>query len=324
MARFRLDSGALLRFLIDVMSSLRQGPLVRVVLACVVGTAAAFGLNAAIVLAIANNCLGADGLSHPSALGSGYWYDQVQTGPCSGTTYCYSTQGGKANLTTWGNPSTNDNAVQHVLVALGSKEQNSPQHCKAIAKGYDGCWIQTGWITGTWGSCNPFPNNTQTITTIDVYVEIFDDSSAPCLEGDFGITTSDASYDARYYSLVGSLHRYEAYYQPNNSSTIQVLAYGDYTDQTTAEIVGGEVLAPTYITSPHCPVLGQNTIGNWNFVGYSGSNSFASQVQLYTGSWANWTTSVAPHTTPYVNAPYTYLAITNFTTDFSRWMNGGS
>jgi hypothetical protein len=186
--------------------------------------------------------------------------------------------------------STNDPSVQHVLVALGSLEQTNPNHCKAIAKGYPGCWIQVGWITGQDATCT---GSGTTGTAIDVFVEIFDDSGSPCLEGNFGAATSDASYDARYYSLVGSLHRYQAYYQPNNSSTIQVLAYGDFTDQKTAELAWGEVRAPTDVTAPHCPVLGQNTIGNWNFVGNTASNSFASEVQLYTGSWADWTTSVA-------------------------------
>lgn len=320
MARFRLDTDTLLQFLLDAVSSLRQGLLVRVGLACVVGTAAVFALNATIVLAASTNCIGADGHSHPSSSEAGYWYTQVQTGS-SAASYTYNTQGGKANLTTWGNPSTNDPSVQHVLVALGSLEQTNPNHCKAIAKGYPGCWIQVGWITGQDATCT---GSGTTGTAIDVFVEIFDDSGSPCLEGNFGAATSDASYDARYYSLVGSLHRYQAYYQPNNSSTIQVLAYGDFTDQKTAELAWGEVRAPTDVTAPHCPVLGQNTIGNWNFVGNTASNSFASEVQLYTGSWADWTTSVANPTTTTVNAPYILQPTSNFTTDFSRWMNGGS
>jgi hypothetical protein len=319
MARFRLDLCTLLQFLLDGICSLRQGLLVRIGLAVVVGTAAVFALNPTIVLAVTSNCIGADGLSHPSSSITGYWYDQVQTGQPS--VYTYNTEGGKANLTDGGNPSTNDNVAQHVLVALSSLENLA--HCTVDLNKYPGCWIQVGWITGQDATCT---GSTSTGAAIDLYVEIFDDSSSPCLEGTFGTPTSDASYDARYYSLVGSLHRYQAYYQPNNSSTIQVLAYGDFKDLKTAEIAGGEVRAPTDIKgAPHCPVLGQNTLGKWNVVGKTPSNSFASQVQLYTGSWVNWTTSVANPTTTSVNAPYVLQEITNFDSgDFSQWENGGS
>jgi hypothetical protein len=290
-----------------------------------VGTAAVFALNATIVLAASTNCKSADGNSYPSSSIAGYWYDQVQTGNPS-PNYSFNTEGGKANITTWGNPSTFDHNIQHVLVQVSSYEK--PSHCNAISQGYKGCWIQTGWITGQIPTCT---GNTSSGTTIDVYVEIIDDTgSTACLEGTFGTATSDASYDARYYSLVGSLHRYQAYYQPNNSSTIQVLAYGDFNDLTTAEIIGGEVRAPHSEVKtdppPLCPVLGQNHVGDWNVVGNTASNSFASQVQLYTGSWANWTTSVsgANPTTTTVNAPYVLQEISNFTTDFSQWENGGS
>jgi hypothetical protein len=293
-----------------------------------VGTAAVFALNPTIVLAVSSNCIGADGVSHPSSSITGYWYDQVQTGQAGNPPiYSYNTQGGKANLTDGGNPSTNDSIAQHVLVALGSLEKkadclndtnNPPPH------NLPGCWIQTGWVNGQSATCS---GSTTTGTAIWLYVEIFDDSGSPCLEGHFGTPTSDASYDARYYSLVNGLHRYQAYYQPNNSSTIQVLAYGDFNDLKTAEIAGGEVRAPTDIKgAPHCPVLGQNHLGNWNVVGKTPSNSFASQVQLYTGSsWVNWTTSAANPTSTSVQAPYVLQEITNFNSgDFSQWENGGS
>lgn len=323
MSRFRLGSGILLQVFVDAINSLRQGLLMRIGLAVVVGTAAVFALNPTIVLAVTSNCIGADGHSHPSSSITGYWYDQVQTGQAGNPpVYTYNTEGGKANLTDGGNPSTNDNVAQHVLVALSSLEYDPDCTADKNGKTYPGCWIQTGWITGQDATCM---GSTSTGTAIDLYVEIFDDSSSPCLEGTFGTPTSDASYDARYYSLVGSLHRYQAYYQPNNSSTIQVLAYGDFKDLKTAEIAGGEVRAPTDITAPHCPVLGQNTLGKWNVVGKTPSNSFASQVQLYTGSWVNWTTSVANPTTTSVNAPYVLQEITNFDSgDFSQWENGGS
>lgn len=112
----------------------------------------------------------------------------MQTGP-SGGNYNYTTEGAKASLTDWGNPSTNDNIAQHVLVHLSSVEQDA--HCNAkITYGYLGCWIQTGWITGQIGKCPSGAGTTG--NAIDVYVEIFDDTTAPCLEGTFGTPTSSS------------------------------------------------------------------------------------------------------------------------------------
>ena len=190
---------------------------------------------------------------------------------------------------------------------------------------YPGCWIQTGWITGQDASCTD--PNANTGGAIWVYVEIFDDSQPPnnCLEGNFGTPTSNASYDARYYGFINGFYRYNAYYQASNSTNIQLLAYGEFKYQKTAEIASAEIYAngtdaqPT----PLCPVLGQKASGKWNIVGNTASNSFASQVQLYTGSWVNWTTNTV-RTTTTQDAPYTVQGITNFSSwDYSQWKNSG-
>lgn len=290
-----------------------------------------------------------------------YFYAQVatQNGSCywkknpltldyaSYCPYVYQTQGGKTNLSTGGNPYTYTN-VDHVAAYIQSLEQgnvNSTTGCQTggQTQAY-GCWVQVGWTDG-YGTTAPGCSNqttVQTNSTVDVFVEIYDDSSAPCLLGTFGAAPSNASYDARFYTtLSNGLHRYQVYFEVPGSGNIQNLAYADFRDLTTAETVTGEAkdqLIPGAGT-PDCPVLAQTIVGDWDVAGQPASQAtFASYMNLYTGSWQNWTTSVAPHTQGYIwplngadkngvgssSNPYQYQAISNWSAgDYTEWEFGG-
>lgn len=177
-----------------------------------------------------------------------------------------------------------------------------------------------------------------------VEVELYDDTSpqsngANCLLATFGAAPSNASYDARFYStLSNGLHRYEVYFEVPGSGTIQNLAFADFADMDTAEEAAGEAHPVVTSGTPFCPTLGQTTIGEWNVDGQAASQAtFASNMQLYTGSWVNWTTAVVP-TYGYlwppngtdVNGwggsmnPYRIQAISNWAAgDYTEWESGG-
>lgn len=178
----------------------------------------------------------------------------------------FETLGAKANLTTAGNPTTFDQVNQHVASYLSSLGSNYAS------------WIQIGWDTGQFLRCS---GETTTGTSIKVYVEIYDDSSAPCFASLYGNAPSNASYDARYYGQASGYYEYRAYYQAPGSSTIQYLAYGDFNQQYTAQVASTEVLARTVGgQTPSCPVMGDTLSGRWNLLGNPNSDTFAGYLSV--------------------------------------------
>lgn len=129
-----------------------------------------------------------------------------------------------------------------------------------------------------------------------VYVEMYDDSTSPCLTGSWGTAPSIASYDERYTTHLSDGHyRYDVYYEVPGSGNIQNLAWGEYKDLHTIEAAAAEAEPDGGLSPEYCPVVGQATKNLWNVDGEPASQStFASYMNLYTGSWQNWTTSVAP------------------------------
>lgn len=232
------------------------------------------------------------------------------------------TQGGKGSLTvsSSGGPVVPNTSQQHVLEWIGSAEQQS--HCTTVSKTGLGCWIQTGWEVGSSSSCGGSINT----TTPTLYLEVYDDSSSPCLLTTFpGAPT--ASYDARYVSDVNGLHRYHAYYQDPSSSTIQDLGWGDFKDLNTTEAAKAEVYAPD---GSVCPVVAQTISGYWNLDGYGTSpTTFASTMSLYqNGAWHDWTTATAqtaywPYSGITPAPPYQIQGTSDFTTTFTQWKTGG-
>jgi hypothetical protein len=237
-----------------------------------------------------------DGGVHVRGLG-GYWYAQMSTG--SGN-YDHNTLGAKADITTAGIPYVPDVYHQHVLVHLTSDED-----------GYH--WIQVGWNVGLTSENQCTSYDYPSIP--EVHLEIFDNTSpTDCTEASYGNAPSDASYDARYYGQDGNYYQYRAFYQAPGSSTIQYLGWGDFTNQYTAEITGGEVLGSTDpSTYPQCPYLSQPGYP-YNQIGYPPSSTFASIVQLWNGSgWYNWTPSSVPDTSFLIEAPYHLNVLNSYT-----------
>jgi hypothetical protein len=232
---------------------------------------------------------------------SPYWYAQIET---SG----YTLQGIKGNISTAGRPYTFDNANQHVVAYLSANEQIL------------GKWIQTGWHIGQISTCS----GDQTRNSIEVYIEIFDDTSNDCTIGTIMLAPSIASYDTRYYATVsdpeGTRYRYHIYFEVPGSGNIQDLGWGDYTYRLSSETAAGEAYAlKTGSSWPMCPVLGQIESNYWNYFGQQASQStFASQLELYNnGSWSPWTSSVP--TTTIATLPYKVQSISNYT----QFKNGG-
>jgi hypothetical protein len=269
-----------------------------VVVIAVVSVVACFALTTGSALASGDvyQCVDSNGTHASDPVQKGYWYAQVQTGSPG---YAYSTLGAKANLTTDGNPYESDPVNQHALVHLTALEQTGPN--------VHGKWVQVGWDDGEFGTCS----SEISLTSPQIYVEIYDDTSAPCLAQTYGAAPENASYDARYYGQVSwtcgnpTCYEYRVFYQAPGSSTIQYLAYGDFTQQYTAEIAGGEVLGdkfPNQSPAPTCPWLSQPGYP-YSQIGYPQSSTFASIVQLWNGSgWYDWTSGTQTGTV--IEAPY--------------------
>lgn len=255
--------------------------------------------------------------------------------------YVYTTQGGKGNISTGGNP--NLESGYHVLSWLTAMENSAdcPNSLKQISP-TPGCWIQVGWEIGTSQNvkfaCNP--QQTINASSAEVEVEIYDDSSAPCLLGTFGAAPSNASYDARYYTQAGAFYQYNAYFEVPGSNNIQVLAFADFNSENTAEVATSEMRDDPNSLTGTCPVLGHQALGEWNQFGQQASQpTFASQMQLYqNGAWIDWT-STSPHSTfgyawppngPDINGngnssnPYLIQGISNWGAgNFTQWETGG-
>lgn len=302
---------------------------VRIGLSGIVATFASFALSLSVVLAsggATGYCIDPNNdVTYPSEGPAYFWFTQVATATnctTSACNYTYQTQGAKGNLSTGGNPYTFDNSTQHVLEWITAEE--NPNDCTtATQTGTGGCWVQVGWEIGHSSSCG----GTIQTNSAAVEVEIYDDSSSPCLLSTFGSAPSNASYDSRFYTtLSNGLHRYQVYFEVPGSNNIQDLAYGDFHDQHTAELAAGEAFSngPTSNGYRYCPVLGQIDVGDWNLDGQPASQStFASYMNLYTGSWQNWTSSVAT-TTVYQNSPYKLQPISNFSGgNYTEWESGG-
>jgi len=134
-------------------------------------------------------------LSHAGlnpSMPSPFWYAQIATAN-------YTLEGIKGNISTAGSPYTFDNTHEHIDAYVGDREQSSAMR-----------WIQTGWFIGEIeycdGSIHPF-------SSINVYIEIFDDTSNSCTAGAITAAPSIASYDARYYAHVGSQYQYQIYFE---------------------------------------------------------------------------------------------------------------
>lgn len=241
-------------------------------------------------------------LSHAGlnpSMPSPFWYAQIATAN-------YTLEGIKGNISTAGSPYTFDNTHEHIDAYVGDREQSSAMR-----------WIQTGWFIGEIeycdGSIHPF-------SSINVYIEIFDDTSNSCTAGAITAAPSIASYDARYYAHVGSQYQYQIYFEVPGSGNIQDLGWGDYNSLTSRAIASGEAYATSATgDTPLCPVLGQTESGHWNYFGQQASQStFAAELALYNnGSWSDWTSSVA--TTVTADAPYQIQSISNYT----QFKNGG-
>lgn len=270
---------------------------------------------------------------------NGYFWAQVatQSAPCAtgfgGIVNChlvYNTLGGEGNISANGGSQV-WSASDHALAWLSSYED--PNHCTFSV----GCWVQVGWQLGHHGT----PNNcggTTNSSTIQVEVEIFDDSSAPCFNQTFGAPPSNASYDARYDStLPNGLHRYQVYYEAPGSGNIQNLAYADFKSQTTAEVAAIEA-QPWTVTSgvvPNCPIVSKIPSGQYVVFGQPARYpSFADYMSLYTGSWQHWTTAIQP-TRGYIwpediggpnnpSNPYLITPVSNWSAgDYTGWKAGG-
>lgn len=286
-------------------------------------------------------------------IGNEYYFTQVatQSAPCvwysnnprtyqgANCNYLYKTEGGKGNISIGGSPKVWSN-MDHAVAWMMSLEQDSD--CINEKNGNTpGCWVQVGWQLGHAGSYNNCGGTTNT-SSVQVEVEIYDDSTSPCMNALFGAAPSNASYDARFYTTLGNgLHRYQVYFEVPGSGNIQNLAYADFTDLLTAEIASGE--AQPWVTgsgNPNCPILGQTPYGLWNVFGQPATQStFADYMNLYTGSWQRWTTSVQP-TEGYIwppngkdskgqgssqtSNPYQISGITNWGAgDYGEWETGG-
>ena len=257
-----------------------------------------------------------------------YWYTQVETAsrPCIqgvGCYYVFTTEGGKGNLSTGGAPYTWDNAHQHVSSYISADEYpGSPANCA-----FPGCWIQIGWQVGY---SNSTCSDTIDPSSPQVYVEIYDNSTSNCFLSTFGAAPPDASYDGRYYAKSGTFYQYNAYFEVPGSNNIQWLAYADFTTLKTAEIASGEVYAPLNQdgSTPDCPVLGQITNNEWDYDGQPSSQpTFASSMNLYTGSWQNWTISAAQTATQQTDnysEPYEIQPVSDFNAgNYTEWEMGG-
>ena len=285
--------------------------LSRVTLASVLATIVNLALCSAVLASSPNGatyCMDVrTGILYPSALGRNantyfpYWYSQIRTNN-------FSTEGAKGNLSTAGYPYTWDDVNQHIDVYLSANENTSQMR-----------WVQVGWNLGQLDECGNEVSNNPPV----VYVEIFDDSSNPCYVAVQQAAPSNASYDARYYATVGGQYEYHVFFEVPGSNNIQYLAYGDFNSLYTDETAAGEALAPDTGSSwPNCPVLGQTTVGDWNYLGQQASSpTFAAELQLYNnGSWADW----AVPTTTTVNAPYQLQPVSNFGGgNYSEFKNGG-
>lgn len=256
----------------------------------------------------------------PPPKGGNIWFTGVVTGTSCSSTACnnvYDTQGGKGNISTEGQPVVVDDTQQHALEWMESFEY--PTHCTSTNQTTEpSCWVLVGWEVGHSNSCG----GTIQKSSPTVVVEIYDDSSNPCLLQPFGAAPTNASYDARFYGSVNGLHRYQVFFEVPGSNNIQDLAYADFKDQLTAEISESEAdSGPDGLT---CPVVGQTINGYWNYLGKAANqNTFASGMSLYTGSWQDWTSSVAP-TVYFANAPYQLQPVSNFSQgNFTEWESGG-
>lgn len=284
---------------------------------------------------------------------SDLFYSRVvtQNGPCTWPVggggmicpYLYTTQGGKTNLSSAGLPISYTN-MDHIAGWISSYEE--PDHgCTDQAKAM-ACWVQVGWALGFGQEppgCSP-PGTVDTNGTVDVFVEIYDDSTTPCfltLVQAAPANGGNASYDARYYTtLPNGQSRYEVYYEVPGSGNIQNLAYGDLNSFNTVEMVSGEVqdtkVAPS---NPSCPVMGQTLVGDWNVVGQTASQTtFAGPMNLYQGGvWKNWTSAVV-QTSGYIwppngrdhtghgasSNPYQFQWLSNASGgDYTEWEFGG-
>lgn len=273
--------------------------------------------------------------------GQCYWYINGQhvTPACP---FVYNkTQGAKGNISTGGNPYVFDaNAGQHVLQWITARE-NTADCTSEPRTGANGCWVQVGWEVGLSKTPSPGCTPTQTIepSSPTVEVELYDDSSAPCLLTTFGAAPSNASYDGRYYAYSGGYYQYNVYFEVPGSNNIQWLAYADFNTEDTAEIASAEAHEDNYSSSGYCPVVGQTPSGYWNQIGQQASQqTFASHMQLYqNGSWVDWTTAVAP-TYGYIwppnghdymgrgasTNPYQIQAVSNWGAgNFTQWETGG-
>lgn len=259
-----------------------------------------------------------------------YWFTQVYTANEKCGTYnarylcpeVYQTEGGKGNISTAGNPYTWDNTSQHVLQWITARESSAD-----CTNSSQTCWLQTGWAVGTSGNaCGG--SGISTGTTPQVYVEIYDDSTAPCYVATYGNAPANASYDGRFdTTLSNGLHRYEVFFEVPGSGNIQTLGWGDFHDLDTAELAASEAWANPASPgdTPYCPVVGQTNISEWNYFGQPATKStFASSMNLYTSSgWQNWTNSVAP-TMMLADAPYQLQPVSNFKAgNFTEWKTGG-
>lgn len=172
-----------------------------------------------------------------------------------------------------------------------------------------------GWALGTVQGAVGCQGSGVNAYVPEVFVEIYDDTSATnaginCFTHQYFQAPSNASYDARYYGTIvdnvdgtnRTLYRYNVYYETPGSGNIQVLAYGDFNDQMTLETAGLEVktTAPCdpgvscNATPPTCPYASGPSSSNVH--GQYIANTFAEQLQLYTSTWSNWTSSVVPTT----------------------------
>lgn len=234
---------------------------------------------------------------------SPFWYASIQTSN-------YATEGIKGNISTAGGPYTFNNTYEHVDGYLAANEHVEHR------------WIQVGWHIGELENCQggSGPRN-----GLEVYIEIFDDSvypSSPCTIAIVTAAPSIASYDTRYYSQVGTLYRYQIYFEVPGSGNIQDLGWGDYTYLVSVETAAGEALADSSTHQapwPMCPVLGDISSNHWNYFGQQASQStFAAELQLYNnGSWSDWTSSIATRQT--ATPPYQRQFISSYT----EFKNGG-
>jgi hypothetical protein len=230
-----------------------------------------------------------------------YWYAQIKTNG-------YTTEGIKGIISTAGGPYTFDNINEHLDGYVVEHENSQINR-----------WSQVGWGIGQFEDCS---FNTKVRTSVEVYIEIFDDSSSSCTVGTVMAAPANASYDTRYYAQVGSLHRYQIYFEVPGSGNIQDLGWGDFSSLTNQALAVGEALSASSTQQPPwplCPVLGQTSSNHWNYFGQQASQAtFAAELELYNnGSWSDWTSSVPTTTT--ATAPYQL----QFISSYSEFKNGG-